>query len=74
MKLLTKLLLMLFPGGGLLQLLIGAADGPDPDLSKPVDIFDQTPYKEQVWKREHPDEEYDESKVDKNGDSIPEEE
>ena len=29
-----------------------------PDISKPVNIFDPTPYKQQVWEREHPGEEY----------------
>lgn len=72
MQLLTRLLFLLLPGGGILQAVVKASGGPAPDLSKPVDIFDITPYKQQVWQREHPGQEYPgDDKVDQNGNDIP---
>lgn len=52
-KFLGRLFLFLLPMGGVFQAVAKVFKQPDPDMSKPVNIFDKTPYEEQIRKREH---------------------
>lgn len=69
-----NLLLFLLPGGSILfalSIMFGIGRPPhSPTVFDGVNIFDNTPYKEQLFKRKHPGECYDETNTYPNGDKI----
>lgn len=70
----AKFGLLLLPGGSIALLLVamfGIGGGPHAATVKDgVNIFDKTPYKEQLFHRKHPGMCYDASNVYENGDII----